>query len=432
MIGKNYKNGKKTIRSLLSIITLDQTCITLTFPLITLIFFDSQSSLFPQGTSASVRSFYYGLCVSLPYTINMFFAPLLSALSDEFGRRWILFIEVLSAAGYTFCVALGIYYGMLMLIFAGFVIKGAFSRSNPTALAIIGDVIPYERKILYMGYLQFAISVGAAVGPVLGGYLANRFFFATLNFSLPFLVAAVLALINASLIFLFIPETNHRHAEQTKTFKIHYHLRALIQTLMQPNVWRISVLLLLIQLSWSTYYQFLPPILKTLYGLNAHSLGWFIGMLAFWLAVTASVGIKLLNMFFTTRQLLFLAILLVLSGLTFTLINCYTFPNHPQLHWLSAIPVASGDIIAYSCLTALYSNTVAAEHQGKVMGVCFLVTSSVWAFTGFMGGLLMTYSTLLPLLVAPSGVIAALIFYNRVFKQTNDLFREEGLIKVTM
>lgn len=139
--------ANKPMRNLLGIIFLDQTYITITFPLVTLIFFDSQSRLFSENITDATRSLWYGACVALPNIINLFFAPLLSALSDEWGRRRVLLIEIFSAFLFTASVGLGIYLGQLLLIFLGFIIRGAFSRTNPTALSMVGDMAPAEKKI---------------------------------------------------------------------------------------------------------------------------------------------------------------------------------------------------------------------------------------------------------------------------------------------
>lgn len=393
---------KKTLRSLLGIIFLDQTTITLTFPLITLIFFDTQSRLFASDTSYAERSLWYGLCVALPNFINVFFAPTLSALSDELGRKKILMVEVGSAFLFTLMVGLGIFYGILGFIFLGFIIRGAFSRTNPTALTIIGDTAPREKKILYMSYLQFSISLGAALGPMLGGYLASRLWFAKLNFSLPFFVGAGLALINTGFTFYLIRETLKKRENGPSQF----NFSALKKVILHPDVLRISLVMLLIQVSWSTYYQFIPPVLKTVYGFGSSQLGLFIGLIAIWLAMATGFWIKLLHRFLDVRQLLLVSVYLVLGGLVVNLLACAGWlPGGTLFVWLSAVPVATGDVMAYTCLTGLYSNAVTPEKQGKVMGISFIIVSSAWALTGFLGGLLMSFSPLLPLIIAPLGVL---------------------------
>lgn len=392
--------------TLLGMAFLDVTYISLTFPLITLIFFDTQSHLFPAGTSFAVRSVWFGLCVSLPNIINTVVTPALCVLSDEWGRKKILLIDIIRAMLFSLTVGVGIASGLLWLIFLGFIIKGAFARPNPTVLAVVGDIASKDKKVLYMGYLQFAISLGASLGPILGGYLAGRFLFPTLNFSLPFFVAACLAALNLLLVIFFLRETL---AERRKGPLL--PLGAIKQLITHPPVLQLSLLLLLIQISWSTYYQFIPPILKTTYHFDSHQLGWFIGMIAAWLALATGVGIKLLHAFLSLRQMMLLGMYLILGGLVLTLLGCLPALTGQSalLAWLAAMPTAMGDVITYSCLMALYSNLVKQEEQGKIMGISFIVASSAWTVTGLLGGLLMSFSPLLPLLLSPISLIAALM-----------------------
>ena len=72
--------------------------------------------------------------------MNIIITPFLSALSDEFGRKKLLVVGTFGALLFAITAALGILWGMLSLLFLGRVIQGAFSRTNPIAQAVIGDV----------------------------------------------------------------------------------------------------------------------------------------------------------------------------------------------------------------------------------------------------------------------------------------------------
>lgn len=412
-------NPTVTIRKLLTIIFIDQAYLTSTFPLLTLIFFDSHSRLFATDASMQVRSLWFGLCVALPNFINVFFAPLLSALSDVIGRKKILQIEILSAFIFTITAALGIYYGQLILIFLAFVLKGAFARSNPTAMAIIGDCAPAKEKILYMGYLQFAISVGASIGPFLGGYFATGSYFDTFNFSVPFFLAAIIALFNLMLCSLIMPETYHAETEFPWQ---NFNLKAFKRVFFEPKVMRVSLILFLIQIGWSTFYQITPPVLKTVFGYEAHSLGLFIGMIAVWLAIATGIGITVLHRYTHPLFMLKLAISSVLFGLLLNILACGNYlPGHSFFSWVAAAFVAMGDVVAYSCLTGLYSTLVPTHSQGKVMGMSFIIVGLAWSSTGFIGGLLLGINPLLPLLLAPISIlIAAYLVFNGLGRQVTD------------
>lgn len=398
---------RKTILSLLGLVFIDQLYLSLTTPLLTLIFFDPSSRLFGPETTLATRSLWFGLCVAMPNAINMFFAPILSMLSDELGRRKIFAIEIFSAFLFSFAVGAGIYLAKLPLIFLGFMVKGAFARTNPTALTIIGDTAPPNKKLVFMGYLQLAISIGAAIGPILGGLIASRYFFSSLNYSFAFFMAAALALLNTFLSCRFLPETL-RKAPSNNYLPSWKSIR---NVMMHPKVLKISITLLLIQLSWSMYYQFMPPILKTNYSFNNHQLGLFIGMIAVWLAIATSVGVRWLDHFFEMRKILFISMFLVLFGLLITLLaSTQLLPVSVHWIWIGAIPIAAGDVISYSCLTSLYSDAVAHEDQGKVMGISFIIVALAWTITGISGGYLMSLNAVMPLLVAPLGILTALFY----------------------
>lgn len=396
--------SRKSIFPLLWVMLFDHTSLNITFPILTLLFFDAQSSLFAPDTSYAVRSMWYGLCVAVPHIINIVCAPILSALSDEFGRKKILIVGTLGALLFALTAGFGVMYGMLSMLFLGRIIQGAFSRTNPIAQAVIGDITQAHQKVVYMGYLQTAISIGAFVGPVIGGYFANQVFFSKLNFSLPYFIAAISAAISFLLtVFLFSETLSVKHKEMPWS---QFNFATFKQVILNKKVLGISAVLLLSQISWSMYYQFIPPILKTQLNFNAHHLGLFVGMIALWLALATTLGIRFLQRFFTLRQMLFLSIYLVLVGLLFSWLFCYAKSSYI---WLAAIPTAVGDVIAYSCLTALYSNVVEAHEQGKVMGICFVVVALMWALTGLLGGVLMSVYVLLPLVIAPLGIVLAIL-----------------------
>jgi DHA1 family tetracycline resistance protein-like MFS transporter len=409
------KNRSNSIWPLLWVMLFDHTSLNITFPVLTLLFFDAQSSLFAADTSHAVRSMWYGLCVAVPHIVNIVMSPILSALSDEFGRKKILLLGTLGAFLFAMTAAFGIVSGLLSLLFLGLIIRGAFSRTNPIAQAVVGDISTREQKVRNMGYVQAAISIGAFIGPVIGGYLASPIHFAQLNFSLPFFIAAIFAGVSCVLTVVIFDET--LAVKRSNTTWNYFNYQTVKNVVTNPGVLRISAILLLSQISWSLYYQFIPPILKTALGFDAKALGIFVGLIAFWLALATTFGIKLLDKRFSLRQILFLSLYLVLFGLLLSVVFCFWHVSQKSLFliWLAAVPTAIGDVIAYSCLITFYSNVVQKEEQGKVMGVCFIIIGLIWSSAGMLGGFLMSIYELLPLLVAPVGIVLAIALLHSRF-----------------
>jgi MFS family permease len=410
---------KISLYPLLWVMLFDHTSLNITFPVLTLIFFDVQSSLFAAATTHAVRSMWYGLAVAVPHLVNIVVTPLLCALSDTYGRKKILFVGTLGAMLFALTAGAGVIMGVFGLLFTGLIIRGAFSRTNPIAQAVVGDISTKDQKVRAMGYLQFAIGTGAFIGPVVGGYFANQFLFERLNFSLPFFLAALFAGVSCLLTLLVFRETLPSANRTSSTSGI-LSLATFKKVLANSQVLRISAVLFLSQFSWSLYYQFIPPVLKTTQNFSAHALGLFVGMIAFWLALATSVGIRLLEKFFSRKQMLVFSLYLVLLGLLLTVLFCLpAVSSYAQTGiWIAAIPVAIGDVIAFSCLIAMYSDVVAPAEQGKVMGICFVVVAVIWSLTGLLGGMLMSLHALMPLVVAPLGIIFSVLLLHTVFNRS--------------
>ncbi len=133
----------------------------------------------------------YALC-------QMFAAPVLGALSDIWGRRWILLVCLLgSAVGYVF-MGIG---GALWILVLGRVIDGITGGNFSILSAYIADVTKPEERGRYFGMFGAMIGVGFIIGPVIGGFLA-RF-----GVSAPLYAAAGITFLTVVLGFFALPES---------------------------------------------------------------------------------------------------------------------------------------------------------------------------------------------------------------------------------
>lgn len=392
-----------------SIIFLDEIGMNIGFPILTFLCFDKKSSLFALGTSHAVRSYWYGILNSLPFIIAIFTVPILTWLSDYYGRKKILLIGSLSILAFSVFAFFGIFYGTISLVIIGYIVNGICARIQPTALAVIGDISDQKNKIINMGYLQFYISIGAFLGPLIGGYFANRFFFKQLNFSLPYLIAAGFGLLTLLFVIFGFKETLTKPIERKVSFS------NIIPLLKNPTILKISLILLLTQISWRTYYQFIPPVLKIHFHYSPQIIGLFAALIAAWLALAASIGLKLLDKLFTAKNILYGACISVFLGLLLT--NCANH-LHPStisqiITWFTAAPIAIGDVIIYSLITTFYSDAASEYDQGKVMGINYIIVTIVWAATGIFGGCLAAININAPILFAPISLLILLIIFLR-------------------
>lgn len=154
-------------------------------------------SNFLQGNIA-LSSKYLGLFVTVWAVMQFFFAPLVGMASDRFGRRPIILLSNFGLALDYVIMALAPTLGWLLV---GRVLSGLTSSSISTANAYISDVTTPETRSRAYGLFGAAFGLGFILGPAAGGWLGN------VNPRLPFWVAAVFSLVNATYGFFILPES---------------------------------------------------------------------------------------------------------------------------------------------------------------------------------------------------------------------------------
>ena len=133
------------------------------------------------------------------FAVAQFFAgPIMGNLGDRFGRR-----PVLIACMFAFSID----YGLMALaptigwLFVGRVVAGITGATFGPIGAVIADVTPSEKRAQYFGYMSAAFGLGFIIGPALGGIIA------TMGPRAPFWLASGLALANALVMLVAMPET---------------------------------------------------------------------------------------------------------------------------------------------------------------------------------------------------------------------------------
>jgi predicted MFS family arabinose efflux permease len=112
--------------------------------------------------SLNASPFQIGILFAVYSLMQFLFAPLLGRLSDQYGRRPILFISILgSAVGY-FVIG---FANTLILVFLGRIIGGITGANISTAQAYIADVTTRENRARGMGLFGRDVRTGVHYGP---------------------------------------------------------------------------------------------------------------------------------------------------------------------------------------------------------------------------------------------------------------------------
>lgn len=148
------------------------------------------------GSAFGISETRVSLVVTVYAIPSVFLAPVVGYLADRIGRRRVLVtcLSVFGVAGSLITVAPTFQTVLLLRAVQG---VAAGSILSSLALTLVGDYFVGERHDRMMGMTVAAVSVGAAVYPSLGGYLATiswRAPFAVYLVCLPLAVAAALIL----------------------------------------------------------------------------------------------------------------------------------------------------------------------------------------------------------------------------------------------
>jgi MFS family permease len=144
------------------------------------------------GPSPLLTSFLFGGVVLLMAVTQ----PLFGYLSDRYGRDKLMMLGILSIIGLFFTAInilrgrLGFWFGVPFLALFGI---GCFAFP-PAALASLGDFAPKRGRGTTMGVYSLVISLGTIIGPLLGGYLLDRYGIRSLFYSCLLILIGALAL----------------------------------------------------------------------------------------------------------------------------------------------------------------------------------------------------------------------------------------------
>lgn len=131
-------------------------------------------------------------------------APVWGTLADRYGRKPMVVRAMTSGVLTTglLIVAPNIWFVLLLRIIQG-ILTGSVSASQ----ALVASVTPREKMAFSMGMMQSAVFSGAAIGPLVGGFLNDR-----LGFHGTFACGAAMLAVGALLVFFFVDEDFKRPA----------------------------------------------------------------------------------------------------------------------------------------------------------------------------------------------------------------------------
>jgi DHA1 family multidrug resistance protein-like MFS transporter len=290
-------------------------------------------------------------------------------LSDRFGKKrflWLgLLIYTLVAAGYIW--APGFRELLLFRVLSGV----GTALVIPVAYAYIGELAPLGREGRYMGLLNAATIAGFGTGPMLGGFVNDRF-----GMDPTFLSMGVLSATSLVAVLLFLPaKPSVRKAISTER-----HAGSFAPILKDDTMRGIVVFHFLLGLSYGAVLAFLPVFMTDVRYASGMQVGMVIGAryvlngtLSYpfgWLADRAN------------------RVLLATSGIVLVAAGIFFIPwvggFAALLLLLMAIGVCEG--LAVPSANAIGVDRGRAFGMGSVMGLINMSLASAMLFSSVVGG----------------------------------------------
>jgi hypothetical protein len=268
------------------------------------------------------------------------------------------------------------------------------------------------------------VSVGAMLGPWWGGMMALSHVGVGRPYVWPYLVVlGVSGILMVSLIAPFrskesfigsqpsVEKTPQILSDAQVSIGWIFRLREMGRLVTRPEARRIFGILVLSQISWASFYEFAPAILKLSFHATPAIVGRFQAMVAVWLMLASGVLLPWIQKRCSHLRLLQGALILLGLGVLMAFVMTW-FPGQEWAKlglWVSAIPTAMGDVMLYSVLMTQLSLRLPGNVQGRVMGCVYVMIGVAWSCSGLAGGLLLAHCPEGPFWYAPLGAGLALL-----------------------
>ena len=280
--------------------------------------FDANSALLPIGTSESTRGVWLGFLIAMMPLAQFFSSPIWGALSDEKGKKPLVWSLGLALLGYLIAL-FGVLGSSLVLLLISRVVVGFASGNMSIVQATIADLSAPERKPRNFSLYSMALGSGFTLGPFLGGTLSGW------GFSVPFVFAALIVALNLGFVLLFFKETHYQRVKKKLNWAMGFvHVKKAFR------FYEIRTILLCSFLhcfAWSYFFEFAPVYFIAKYEFSAVDLGDFFGAAGGFYALSTGVLIRPFIGKFKPEFLFFMGNFL--GGITIV-----AFLGLPSVHWL--------------------------------------------------------------------------------------------------
>jgi MFS transporter, DHA1 family, tetracycline resistance protein len=392
---------------ILTIVFLGFTGISIPYLIFPPLFLHPACSFLPASWSESSRAIFLGITLAA-YPLGQFIGfPILGALSDEYGRKRLLFWTLLTTAVCNLFTGFAIRSHHLGLLVISRFIAGVMEGNIAIARAMAADIKTIAKHKTF-GNINAAGSIAYIIGPFLGGLLTDQNLLEGLTASTPFFLIFLLFLFLAGLCICMLEKEEGKTASITvKSLLEKMQLMKRIARLCANKRLRFFLIVsTCFTLATDIFYEFGPVYLTVKWMFGPAQLIFYNGALCLGLAI----GNGFLPTFISARISDKLSIIGAASGFALFLIGM-AFVSSKL--WMMALFGFSGLVIGVisTLITVKISDSVSDAIQGEVLGTQMSLRVLGDGIICLLGGVLLMLSSKVILLVAAALAILAALYY---------------------
>ncbi len=373
----------------------------------------SQAAGGPQEMGVIVL--FGGVLASLYSLLQFAFSPIIGSLSDRHGRRPLLLVCI---AGLVLSYVMWFFAGPFIVLVLARILGGIAAGNISTASAVVADVTSAHNRPKGMAIIGIAFGVGFVVGPAIGGFSASIDLterwpgladYGVNPFSVPALIALVLALLNLAYVAVSFKETLPESMRESSRTQRSMNPIALFGSETYPGVRKTNL----------ANFFFLTAFAGTEFGLTflaTDRLGYsprenaylflFIGVV---LALVQGGYVQRRAPIIGPRRMALHGFVTVIPGT-----GLLALANSTWLLYVALFFMAAGSAQIIPCLTSLVSTYAPPDDQGRVLGVFrslgalargigpLIACLLYWRLGSTPAYLLIAAATALPLTIAAS------------------------------
>jgi MFS family permease len=372
------------------------------------IFFDHSSPFYQQLASHKLNAIAYGVFMMGGQVSGLVANLILGFLSDRWGRKPVILISIIAILIIGITAIISNKVNLLSLFIVGYIIGHLFYGMFPVIIAsVTSNAYQSKRKLIWIGLLQFFTGLAFVLGPTLGGILMSKFN----SFFAPYYVIIIVSIILLLITWRYLLAGSHRI--ERPSIPLYKHIKHMIKLLQSRQIIILTILLLLDQIAWGTYFQFIQPFVKLNLGFSAMDIGYLVSFIGISLMISALILLPLFQKFLTHHTLFIVALLAMFSGIVglVYLTNTTTLNNY-LIVYIMSFAVSFGDVVIFSLLVLYFTSAMPITNQGFIAGLLYTLAQGFgWGVSAILGGYLMMFNLTWVMFFAAITIIICLLFF---------------------